>query len=147
MVCMRTSVSRQLSGPFEFECKLHEKLDRLPGVAVKRDDILVMGHGENEEEANKNHDDDLVRLLEQARKANLRLNSSKRNLRKSEVRLMGHLITKDGLKPDTEKVRPTSKKELLSLLGFVNYLSKFLPRMSEVAQPLREMTAKEAKFI
>ena len=49
------------------------------------------------------------------------------NLGKSEVRFMGHLITKDGLKPDPEKVRavqempkPTSKKELLSLLGFVN---------------------------
>ena len=130
--------------PEEFECKLHEKLD----------DILVMGHGDNEEEAKQNHDENLVRLLEQARKANLRLNSSKMNLRKSEVRFMGHLINKGGLKPYPEKVRavqempkPTSKKELLSLLGFVNYLSKFLPRLSEVAQPLREMTAKEAKFI
>ena len=105
--------------PEEFECKLHEKLDGLPGVAVIRDDILVMGHGENEEEANKNHDENLVRLLEQACKANLRLNSNKMNLRKSEVRFMGHLITKVGLKPDPEKVkavqeiaRPTSKKEL-----------------------------------
>ena len=67
---------------------------------------------------------------------------------------MGHLITKDGLKPDPQNVRavqempkPTSKKELLSLLGFVNYLSNFLPRLSEVAQPLGEMTAKETKFI
>ena len=33
------------------------------------------------------------------------------------------------------------------MLGFVNYLSKFLRKMSEVVQPLREMTAKEAKFI
>ena len=31
---------------------VHEKLDGLPGVAVIRDDILVMGHGDNEEEAN-----------------------------------------------------------------------------------------------
>ena len=130
--------------PEEFECKLHEKLD----------DILVMGHGDNEEEAKQNHDENLVRLLEQARKANLRLNSSKMNLRKSEVRFMGHLINKGGLKPYPEKVRavqempkPTSKKELLSLQGFVNYLSKCLPRLSEVAQPLREITAKEAKFI
>jgi len=140
--------------PEEFECKLHEKLDSLPGVEVIRDDILVMGYGENDEEANRNHDENLIRLLEQARKANLRLNSSKLNLKKSEVRFMGHLITKDGLQPDPEKVkavqempRPTSKKELLSLLGFVNYLAKFLPRLSEVAQPLREMTAKDAKFI
>ena len=42
---------------------------------------------------------------------------------------------------------PTTKQELKSLLGFVNYLSKFLPKLSEVAQPLRDLTAKEAKFI
>jgi len=36
---------------------------------------------------------------------------------------------------------------LTGTVGFVNYLSKFLPRLSEVAQPLREMTSMEAKFI
>ena len=58
------------------------------------------------------------------------------------------------LKPEPEKIkavqgmpRPTSKNKLLGLLGFVNYLSKFLPKLSEDVQPLREMTAKEAKFI
>ena len=87
----------------------------------------------------------MARLLEQVRKANLRLNSSKLNLRKTEVKLMGHLITKDGLKPDPEKIkavqqmpRPTSKKELLGLLGFVNYLSKFLSKLSEVVQLANE---------
>ena len=126
----------------------------LHGVAVIRDDILVMGFGENEDEANRNYDENLTRLLEQARKANLCLNSSKMNLRKTKVKFMGHLITKDGLKPEPEKIkavqempRPTSKNKLLRLLGFVNYLSKFLPKLSEDVQPLREMTAKEAKFI
>ena len=138
--------------PEEFEGKLHEKLQGLPGVAVIRDDILMMGYGENEVEANRN-DENLARLLEQARKAILCLNSSKLNLRNIEVKFMGHLNTKDGLKPDLEKIkavqqmpRPTSKKELLGLLGFVNYLSKFLPKLSEVVQPLSEMTTKEAKF-
>ena len=45
---------------------------------------------------------------------------------------MGHLvITKDGLKSDLVKIkavqempRPTSKKELLGLLGFVNFYLK-----------------------
>ena len=104
--------------PEEFECKLHEKLDGLPSVAVIRDDLLVMGHGYNEEEANQNHDENLVRMLEQARKTNLRLNSSKMNLRKSEVRFMGHLITKDGLKPNPEKIRA------------VQEMPKLLPRKS-----------------
>jgi len=111
--------------PEEFEYKLHEKLDGLPGVEVIRDDILVMDFGENEDEANQNHDENLLCLLEQACKANLHLNSSKMNLRKSEVRFMGHLITKEGLQPDPEKAKavqetpkPTSKKELLSLLQY-----------------------------
>ena len=67
---------------------------------------------------------------------------------------MGHVITSKGLKPDPKKVkaveempRPTSKKELSSLLGFVNYLSKFLPRLAEIAKPLRELTSKEARFL
>lgn len=139
--------------PEEFECKLHEKLDGLPGVAVIRDDILVMGYRANDAEANQNYDNNLVRLLEQACKVNLRLDSSKMNLRKSQVRFMGRLITKNGLRPDPDKVKAvqempslTSKKELLSLLGLVNYLSKFLPRLSEVAKPLTELTKKEAKF-
>ena len=85
--------------PEEFERKLHEKLQGLPGVAVIRDDILVMGYGENEVEANRNHDENL------ARKANLCLNSSKLNLRKTEVKFMGPLNTKDGLKPDPEKIK------------------------------------------
>ena len=57
-------------------------------------------------------------------------------------------------KPDPEKVkaveempRPTCKKELATLLGFVNYLSKFLPRLTEVTQPLRELTTKEAQLL
>jgi len=82
--------------PEEFEYKLPEKLDGLPGVEVIGDGILVMGLGEIEDEANRNPDENLLRLLEQARKANLCLNSSKINLRKSEVRFMGHLITSMG---------------------------------------------------
>ena len=33
--------------PEEFGCKLHEKLDDLPGVVVLRDDVLVMGYGDS----------------------------------------------------------------------------------------------------
>ena len=50
--------------PEEFECKLHEKLEGLPGLAVIRDYILLMGGGENEDDANRNHGENLTRLLE-----------------------------------------------------------------------------------
>lgn len=45
-----------------------------------------------------------------------------------------------------EMPQPSCKQEVLSLLGFVNYLSRFLPRLTDVAQLLRDLTSKDAKF-
>ena len=67
---------------------------------------------------------------------------------------MGHVLTSDGLKPDPDKIKavgdmpkPTTKQETQSLLGFVNYLSKFLQKLSEVTKPLRDLTVKNAPFM
>ena len=142
------------TAPEEFECKLQEKLADLPGVEVLRDDMLVIGYGDTQEEAERNHDKNLKALLNRARAVNLKLNAKKMNLRKTEVKFMGHLITKDGLKPDPEKIsaiqdmpKPTSKQELMSLLGFVNYLAKFMPKLAHVSKPLRDLTTKNAQFV
>lgn len=66
---------------------------------------------------------------------------------------MGYVISRDGLKPDPDKVtaiknmpRPTTKPKVLTLLGFVNCLSKFLPKLSDVSAPLRELTTEQSKF-
>ena len=140
--------------PEEFERRLHEQLSGLDGVEILRDDILVAGYGDTQEEAEANHDENLKKLLDRARKANLKLNSKKMNLKKQQVKFMGHVITQDGLKPDPDKVKavknmpkPKCKQEALSLLGFINYLAKFLPKLSEVAQPLRNLTRANAQFI
>ena len=140
--------------PEEFERRLHEQLSGLDGVDILRDDILVAGYGETQEEAEANHDQNLRKLLDRARKVNLKLNRKKMNLKKQQVKFMGHMITKGGLKPDPDKVKavknmpkPTCEQEALSLLGFINYLAKFLPKLSEVAQPLRDLTRANAQFI
>ena len=135
--------------PEDFECKLHEKRAGLDGVEILGDDLLVVGYGDTQEEADANHDENLRKRL-----FNLKLNSKKMNLKKPQVKFMGHVISKDGLKPDPDKVKAvkdmpkhTCKKETPTLLGFINYLSKFLPRLSEVAQPLRNLTLANAQFV
>ena len=140
--------------PKEFEHRLHEQLSGLDRVEILRDDILVAGYGDTQEEAEANHDQNLRKLLDRARKVNLKLNRKKMNLKKQQVKFMGHMITKGGLKPDPDKVKavknmpkPTCEQEALSLLGFINYLAKFLPKLSEVAQPLRDLTRANAQFI
>ena len=141
------------AAPEEFECKLHEQLGDLDGVEILRDDILVTGTGDTIEEANADHDANLLALLQRARKVHLKFNSKKLNLRKPEVKYMGHVLSTEGLKPNPDKIqavskmpKPTCKQETLSLLGFINYLVKFLPRLSEIAQPIRELTTKNAVF-
>ena len=109
---------------------MHEKLDDLPRVIVLRDDILVVGHGATPEEVERNHDENLKRLLERARQENLKFNKDKIKFKQTEVKFMSHLITKEGLKADPDKVkaikemkRPESKQETLTLLSFINYRS------------------------
>ena len=114
-----------------------------------------MGFGETQEQAVPNHDKNLLKLLEWARKVNLRLNSRRRELRIPEVKFMGHVISEEGPKPDPAKMnaveemspsQPTCKQGVLSILGLVNYLSRFLPRLADVALLLRDLTSKDAKF-
>ena len=68
--------------------------------------IFVMRFGATGQQEVSNHDKNLIKLLERARKVNLNLNSSKMELKKPEVKFMGHIISSDGLKvdPDKEKV-------------------------------------------
>ena len=64
----------------------------------------------------------------------------------NEVGYLGHLLTAEELKPDPEKVRAIVKmktsenvKDLQRFLGMVCYLSKFVPRLSELSLPLQHL--------
>ena len=59
-------------------------------VDVIRYHIFVMGFAATGEQEVSNHDKNLIKLLERVRKVNLNLNSSKMELKKPEVKSMGH---------------------------------------------------------
>ncbi|KAJ8290613.1 hypothetical protein GJAV_G00015280 [Gymnothorax javanicus] len=137
--------------PEVYQRKQHELLEGLEGVEPIADDILIVGCGDNEEAANKDHDHKLIALLNHCRQVNLRLSVKKLQFRVSEVRFHGHILSAAGLKADLEKVRavvdmpaPADIKGVRRLIGFVIYLAKFLPRLSEVCEPLRRLTDKNA---
>ena len=41
---------------------------------------------------------------------------------------------------------PTNKKQVQSFIGMINYLSKFSPRLSELAEPIRELSKDKVQF-
>lgn len=54
---------------------------------------------------------------------------------------MGHVISEKGLKPDPEKLKAVRR-----FIGFTNYLSKFLPGLSDVCKPLWDLTGKDMEW-
>lgn len=62
---------------------------------------------------------------------------------KQEVTYLGHKITAEGLKIDSEKVKaimempkPEDRQAVQRLLGMVNYVQKFAPCLSEITTHL-----------
>ncbi len=125
----------------------------LKGIEPIADDILIVGCGDTEEEAIRDHDANLTALMDRCREVKLRLSLKKLQFRVKEVRCHGHVLSAEGLKADPDKVRavldmpnPTDTKGVLRFVGFVNYLSKFMPRLSEVCEPLRRLLDKDVQW-
>ena len=66
---------------------------------------------------------------------------------------MGHMITSEGLKADPGKIRavqemptPTNVAGIWRFIGFTKYLSKFLPRLSDVCAPLQQLTVQDVEW-
>ena len=126
---------------------MHEFIEGLDGIEVVADDFIAVGCGHTFEEATSDHDKHLLAFLKRCEERNIQLNDEKLKLRQSEVLFIGHMATDKGLRVDPAKVRavvemptPTDKAAVQRLLGVAQYLAKFLPHLSDITKPLRELT-------
>lgn len=76
----------------------------------------------------------------------MKLNRDKCKIRMSEISYIGHVLSKDGLKPDKDKVRalqempaPENKAALMRFIGLLQYLHRFIPNLSDVSAPMRKL--------
>ena len=63
------------------------------------------------EEATKDHDANLLKLLKRCQERNLKLNREKLELKCTEIPFIGHLLTAEGVKPDPWKMEAIQKIE------------------------------------
>ena len=99
------------------------------------------------------HDQAFTSLLQTAQKCNVKINFDKLQYKQNEVDFFGETYTTSGHKPARSKVSaitampsPTNKKHDQSFIGMINYLSKFSPRLSELAEPIRELSKDKVPF-
>ena len=89
-------------------------------------------------------------LFERLQQADLKLTKRKCNFLKAHVQYLGHYISGQGLEPIPEKLKslqemppPTDLTETRKFLGFVGYYRKFIPKYSDIARPLTNLTRKD----
>ena len=92
------------------------------------------------------HDKRLKRALEIVKASGLKLNAKKCTFRATELTYLGEKLTRNGVKPDPEKVAginnmtiPVKKEDLQRGLGMVNYLAKYVPNFSVKTKALRQL--------
>ena len=78
--------------------------------------------------------------------ANVKINDKKSILETEEVAFLGHIIDKNGIRPNKELVKKVleikkqeNKKELEKFLGLVQFYSRLVPNLAEKCKPLNEL--------
>ncbi|GFW42578.1 retrovirus-related Pol polyprotein from transposon 297 [Trichonephila clavipes] len=111
------------------------------------DDIIVFS---------ETFEDHLIRLrlvLKCLQEAGLKLNSKKCLFATQEVKILGHLVSSNGVCPDPDKIKavrnfPTPKNihDIRSFLGLCTYFRRFIKGFCNLAEPLQSLLKSGVEF-
>ena len=111
------------------------------------DDIII--HSNSLEE----HKEHLRAVFEELRANSLFVNEKKSEFFMHKIKYLGHIISKDGIRMDPEKLRvinewpiPKNLHEVRSFLGMCSYYRRFIEKFSILAGPLHDLTKKKVQF-
>ena len=131
-----------------FQRRMTEMLEGIEGVEASQDDILVAGR------TMKEHDEKLRKVLDVIQTSGLKLNLKKCVWRKTEVTFLGHKFSKEGVRPDPDKVKaivemsaPTSVHELQQIRGMINYIGMFIPNLATIMKPMNDLLKKDVQWL
>ena len=106
-------------------------------------DDMLGGHSDED------HNRCLIRCLEEAQKTGTTLNVEKCKFKETELIYLDQTLTVNGIEPDESKIKSIletpkfeNKKDVQRLLRLINYVGKFIPNLSDLKEPLRELLVK-----
>ncbi|XP_062701591.1 uncharacterized protein K02A2.6-like [Aedes albopictus] len=136
-----------VSAPEIFQRTMDEILADCEGTYWYLDDVGVEGSTIEE------HDQRLNKVLQKFKEKGVVLNWDKCKIRVTEFEFLGYEISPQGIMPSEIKRaaiqnfrHPQNESEVRSFLGLANYMSKFIPKLAEIDEPLRKLIQKGNKF-
>eukprot|EP00253_Pinus_taeda_P013958 PITA_13958 len=115
-------------------------------LVVYLDDLTVFSNSDEE------HLYHLKIIFQKCRKYGISLNLKKSLFAMDEGKLLGHIISKDGIRVDPTHVeaiqqieQPRNKKELQSFNGKLNFLRRFIPNLAEHLREITSMLKKDSQ--
>jgi hypothetical protein len=121
-----------------FQSKMLELMEDLEYVGAYLDNLLCISRSSLEDHLEK-----LEEVLRRLHDAGLKVNAEKSTFCALEIEYLGYILTRDGIKPQSNKVQailtiqlPTNVKELRHFLGMVQYYRDLWARRSIMLAPL-----------
>eukprot|EP00253_Pinus_taeda_P020294 PITA_20294 len=137
------------NAPATFMCLMnsvfHQFLDKF--VLIFIDDILIYSRSKEE------HEEHLRMVLQTLREHQLYAKLSKCDFYKEEIQYLGHVISKEGIVVDPEKIKtildwpvPKDVADIRSFMGLARYYRRFVEGFSRVAYPITSLQKKGRTF-
>eukprot|EP00253_Pinus_taeda_P012331 PITA_12331 len=137
------------NAPATFMCLMnsvfHQFLDKF--VLIFIDDILIYSRSKEE------HEEHLRMVLQTLREHQLYAKLSKCDFYKEEIQYLGHVISKEGIVVDPEKIKtildwpvPKDVADIRSFMGLAGYYRRFVEGFSRVAYPITSLQKKGRTF-
>jgi hypothetical protein len=138
-----------MNAPASFVEFMNDALKDFVGkfLFVYMDDIIIFSKTLEE------HLGHVEQVLQRLREKNFTLNRAKCHFAKRELDFLGHVVSKDGIKKQPEKVRairdfptPTSVKEIYRFHGMCVWYASFIQDFATIAEPLYRLLRKNVEF-
>ena len=135
------------SAPEVYQYVIQQSLAGLEGVQNYADDIIIYGSTVEE------HNARLEAFMKRVSELGLTLNFSKCEFGMSEISYLGFRVSAEGVSADPKKIKsiccaraPANVAELKGFLGLVQFVGRFIPHLSTVAEPMLRLVAKNVAF-
>src|SRR5436305_13140122 len=118
-------------------------------VAVYLNNVIIFTKGTFEQHMNH-----LQQVFEALKITNLKVKLKKCHFCLPNIHFLGHVVGRNGIKPDPEKIKKvknypilTNLTELRAALGLFSYYRKFIKDFSRIARPMNALLKKDIQYV